>query len=104
MFVFFFSSRRRHTRCSRDWSSDVCSSDLWCGTFDGQPRLAQAPLDGGPTAQVKLPPLTQDAVGYIAQNPVARSEYAIATFGRSVYLSKDAGRTWTAIAERGQSK
>src|SRR5205809_409430 len=27
-FVFFFSSRRRHTRCSRDWSSDVCSSDL----------------------------------------------------------------------------
>src|SRR2546429_6894161 len=28
MFFFFFSSRRRHTRCSRDWSSDVCSSDL----------------------------------------------------------------------------
>src|SRR2546422_10522467 len=27
-FFFFFSSRRRHTRCSRDWSSDVCSSDL----------------------------------------------------------------------------
>src|SRR2546429_7459602 len=27
-FLFFFSSRRRHTRCSRDWSSDVCSSDL----------------------------------------------------------------------------
>src|SRR5208282_6408194 len=27
-FVFFFSSRRRHTRCYRDWSSDVCSSDL----------------------------------------------------------------------------
>src|SRR6478752_10307217 len=25
---FFFSSRRRQTRCSRDWSSDVCSSDL----------------------------------------------------------------------------
>src|SRR5690606_41209536 len=28
-FVFFFSSRRRHTRFSRDWSSDVCSSDLF---------------------------------------------------------------------------
>src|SRR2546422_8038651 len=28
MVFFFFSSRRRHTRCSRDWSSDVCSSDL----------------------------------------------------------------------------
>src|SRR5438128_12308608 len=28
VFYFFFSSRRRHTRCYRDWSSDVCSSDL----------------------------------------------------------------------------
>src|SRR5690606_39478874 len=27
--TFFFSSRRRHTRFSRDWSSDVCSSDLF---------------------------------------------------------------------------
>src|SRR6266542_5547140 len=27
-YFFFFSSRRRHTRCYRDWSSDVCSSDL----------------------------------------------------------------------------
>src|SRR5256884_9413879 len=54
MFFFFFSSRRRHTRCSRDWSSDVCSSDLhtlsrhraalamlqndW-SYFSGQPRF-----------------------------------------------------------------
>src|SRR5438128_6980167 len=29
---FFFSSRRRHTRCYRDWSSDVCSSDLCLGS------------------------------------------------------------------------
>src|SRR5690606_39494407 len=36
--AFFFSSRRRHTRFSRDWSSDVCSSDLWFGTI---PVLAQ---------------------------------------------------------------
>src|SRR6267143_2197294 len=28
-FIFFFSSRRRHTRWNCDWSSDVCSSDLW---------------------------------------------------------------------------
>src|SRR6266516_7372536 len=32
MFVFFFSSRRRHTRSYGDWSSDVCSSDL--GLFE----------------------------------------------------------------------
>src|SRR5690606_40989338 len=34
IFFFFFSSRRRHTRFSRDWSSDVCSSDLICGKTD----------------------------------------------------------------------
>src|SRR5699024_11905725 len=28
LYCFFFSSRRRHTRSKRDWSSDVCSSDL----------------------------------------------------------------------------
>src|SRR5690554_7937110 len=28
LIFFFFSSRRRHTRCGRDWSSNVCSSDL----------------------------------------------------------------------------
>src|SRR5690606_40301764 len=32
-YVFFFSSRRRHTRFSRDWSSDVCSSDLFQVSF-----------------------------------------------------------------------
>src|SRR5438876_3604846 len=29
-YYFFFSSRRRHTRWTGDWSSDVCSSDLYC--------------------------------------------------------------------------
>src|SRR5439155_18822959 len=39
--VFFFSSRRRHTRWPRDWSSDVCSSDLLAG-----PRAVPARLAG----------------------------------------------------------
>src|SRR5262245_62581824 len=33
LFYFFFSSRRRHTRCLSDWSSDVCSSDLTGGNL-----------------------------------------------------------------------
>src|SRR6478672_12134114 len=37
-FFFFFSSRRRHTRSDRDWSSDVCSSDL--RAREPAPRLA----------------------------------------------------------------
>src|SRR5690606_39527264 len=44
---FFFSSRRRHTRFSRDWSSDVCSSDLGRahdepGSHPGCTRTAEA--------------------------------------------------------------
>src|SRR5205814_2877446 len=35
MRFFFFSSRRRHTRCLSDWSSDVCSSDLIARLLDG---------------------------------------------------------------------
>src|SRR5699024_6300133 len=38
--IFFFSSRRRHTRSKRDWSSDVCSSDLTLG-----PALLFCPAD-----------------------------------------------------------
>src|SRR5207249_5993461 len=39
---FFLSSRRRHTRSKRDWSSDVCSSDLarWPWAFDNRSRAA----------------------------------------------------------------
>src|SRR5204863_5457316 len=39
-FFFFFSSRRRHTRSLRDWSSDVCSSDLATVSLMGADRSA----------------------------------------------------------------
>src|SRR5690606_40886716 len=38
--LFFFSSRRRHTSFSRDWSSDVCSSDL---LFSSKYRIGRRP-------------------------------------------------------------
>src|SRR5699024_11875240 len=43
VFFFFFSSRRRHTRSKRDWSSDVCSSDLLLYEFCRDVLLFQAP-------------------------------------------------------------
>src|SRR2546422_7116262 len=46
---FFFSSRRRHTRCSRDWSSDVCSSDLVATGFTGAITVALGSNPGGAT-------------------------------------------------------
>src|SRR5216683_6675805 len=52
-FFFFFSSRRRHTRSDRDWSSDVCSSDLplaapFADRGAGCPRDADPAAAGGP--------------------------------------------------------
>src|SRR2546422_10640581 len=47
VYFFFFSSRRRHTRCSRDWSSDVCSSDLWSlDSHDLASAVLKAPRHG----------------------------------------------------------
>src|SRR5256884_3573935 len=51
---FFFSSRRRHTRCSRDWSSDVCSSDLLVGWVAyRQLPVSALPQVDYPTIQVQ---------------------------------------------------
>src|SRR5262245_62187306 len=61
---FFFSSRRRHTRCLSDWSSDVCSSDLRCrishptlGHFveRREPVQQRRLLPAGPLRQQRVP-------------------------------------------------
>ena len=83
---------------------DLDGKHLWYGAFNGRARLARMPVSGGLPTQMELPPLDRDAVAYIAQNPRARGEYAIATFGRNVYLSRDGARTWKQIAERGEGK
>src|SRR5205809_6583281 len=68
---FFFSSRTRHTRCSRDWSSDVCSSDLGlahggrgptprAGERQEPPPPAASPRD--PAGQPR-PPRTAQEIG-----------------------------------------
>src|SRR5439155_9314522 len=51
---FFFSSRRRHTRWPRDWSSDVCSSDLKWG-LDPRPRQQLAAHAPGPHPRRGMP-------------------------------------------------
>src|SRR5438046_3464786 len=56
--VFFFSSRRRHTRLVSDWSSDVCSSDL--------------PLAGSQPSAVQLLPSLQSGGGPPTQLPPAQ--------------------------------
>src|SRR5207253_4363847 len=60
MVFFFFSSRRRHTRWPRDWSSDVCSSDLGFRFRD-----QQAWIDAAGVAAATA--LTDDAVAEIGR-------------------------------------
>src|SRR5206468_10154416 len=57
--VFFFSSRRRHTRSDRDWSSDVCSSDLDVSSRfsrSAKKRLARYMInEANPTTTISRP-------------------------------------------------
>src|SRR5947199_1054258 len=65
---FFFSSRRRHTRCLSDWSSDVCSSDLSlisCARNQGAAGSQRA--SNSPTQPAGI--LTAGALSYLWQNP-----------------------------------
>jgi len=82
---------------------DLDGKQLWFSSYSGKPALTRLDWGSGKKTDLSLPPLTQDAVAYIAQNPAHRSEYAIATFERNVYVSKDGGKTWTRIANRGQT-
>ena len=83
---------------------DLDGKHLWYGAYDSEGRLSRARLKGGPATHYQLPRLAKDAVSFIAQNPARRDEYAVATFNRNVYLSSDSGKSWKAIAERGEAK
>src|SRR6266508_2157384 len=54
-FFFFFSSRRRHTRWPRDWSSDVCSSDLQFGPGSEESPAAIARVLADEGAELRHP-------------------------------------------------
>ena len=81
---------------------DLDGRHLWYAGHDGAPTLHRMDWKGGPAVEVGLPPLDADAIAYLAQNPIRRDEYAIATFERSVFLSNDNGKTWEAIARHGK--
>src|SRR5260370_6094663 len=80
--LFFFSSRRRHTRFKCDWSSDVCSSDL-----DGTVRelgvaLAEA-ASFGANAASGGPAASGEEVSFREQSSAADAVLARACEGRS---------------------
>src|SRR5438046_10505329 len=67
--LFFFSSRRRHTRLVSDWSSDVCSSDLYPENkkWDGRFRKIRVKVN---RTGIKL----RYRLGYFALDPQIRRE------------------------------
>src|SRR5262245_36321065 len=84
---FFFSSRRRHTRCLSDWSSDVCSSDLAGSVLDF----------GGPAQGARFTVNEQMTVLDEAGRPVAAGSGAVGHLARRGHIPlgywKDAEKT-----------
>src|SRR2546430_7753572 len=102
-FIFFFSSRRRHTRFDCDWSSDVCSSDLPVPFTpmdpSGQPLITpMVPSSSGPAQPApgsvstdplyNLPPSMQHIMG-ISTAPIPMVDARTNRYG----LSYDGGRS-----------
>src|SRR5256885_6468661 len=81
--LFFFSSRRRHTRLQGDWSSDVCSSDLFPG---GKEQLIEEATRYGGDVVVKL--LTEA----IEQHDPAAAVDSVGGFWRTVLYDRSEER------------
>src|SRR5690625_7887335 len=89
MSICFFSNRRRHTRWPRDWSSDVCSSDLLVA--DGLDELADGPL-GRRRARV------------VRGVDHGRSQIGRASCRERVYMSEAAGALKIRIIRKGSNE
>jgi photosystem II stability/assembly factor-like uncharacterized protein len=81
---------------------DLDGRHLWYAGHAGTPTLTRMDRQSGKASSVPLPKLDEDAVAYLAQNPARRDEYAIATFKRSAFLTRDGGKNWQPIARHGQ--
>src|SRR3712207_7391060 len=79
---FFFSSRRRHTRYWRDWSSDVCSSDLGTTNF----------LHGYPAYAVSIAALVDDVLTAAVVMNVPTGDVFTAVVDGGAYRNDEIGR------------
>src|SRR5437870_9353019 len=89
-FIFFFSSRRRHTRWPRDWSSDVCSSDL-CPSAPS-PRGRRSAREDGGRARALRRPRGDGADGHEGGGPAAAisaAAHVAAEIGRASCRERD---------------
>src|SRR2546421_4508999 len=101
LFFFFFSSRRRHTRSDRDWSSDVCSSDLGLrqtvedtrfilrARFRSKKKKEKVLTDRGPGERV---PVTISIGVAEKSDRHAKWDLVIKAADRALYRAKEGGR------------
>src|SRR5207249_7574264 len=104
---FFFSSRRRHTRSKRDWSSDVCSSDLMmrahltrlCVRHDAVARalLLTLAVTFSEVAQSNPAQLSAQTADVRDFHSVAGPVVYAATQGGGLQKSSDNGATWLKV-------
>src|SRR3989440_4395740 len=90
--IFFFSSRRRHTRSDRDWSSDVCFFRSLVEAAASRPGVVGIDLAGGPSAA--------HAHGLASYAPAFRRAEALG-LGRTVHAGE--GRPPAEIREVGRA-
>src|SRR5438034_6745750 len=109
VFLFFFSSRRRHTRSLCDWSSDVCSSDLE-GYEEDITRLARhcakvmlsfallekrsMPLAELPAYVARVPILAELNSRYLRMTPAAMAEWLLNDLERAGAVRRNDGRLY----------
>src|SRR6266536_3750446 len=84
--IFFFSSRRRHTRSTRDWSSDVCSSDL---SLDGGNSSSHGYVVAAsvPAGAVRILSRTNPAEYVLYAYPYGRGWVVYSTMPLDFYLT-----------------
>src|SRR5437868_8202126 len=92
-YYFFFSSRRRHTRSKRDWSSDVCSSDLVSAA-------AKVTITAG-TAEISAATLTVNAgmskfSGVVQADTVITNSVVSASYTPGRSEERRVGKEWRA--------
>src|SRR5438105_11220232 len=111
LILFFFSSRRRHTRSTRDWSSDVCSSDLVVtapavGAIRppsevrrvGEHRVDDERPTGVIHGHLEADPI--DAFAYVAAGDVAPDSVYVLVDDRLVLTYVSSGRVQHELAPR----
>ena len=85
-------------------SFDLGGKQLWFSSYAGKAALMRVALaPQSKPESLPIPEMGEDAIAYIAQNPVRRNELVIATYKRNVFLSQDQGRTWKPIATDGDT-